>query len=239
MNQTGGRTRSKDEEKRTMKRTTVVAFDLLNTLVEIARPNPLFEIKKEFRIQSEEMDFVFMFENAMMKRSFDSLELLFTEFCKPFGIDPTESNIGRMIEIWKMGLDGMRFFPEVPGVLSKLKGMDLRMALLSNIDSSSYKYILERFGLQEHFDLMLPSYETHYLKPHPMAFSNIMLNMQTPPGQIVMVGDTFESDIKMAKTLEMNAVLVDRDSRNKDEDIISIQNLEELIDLLAKEQPKS
>jgi len=34
-------------------------------------------------------------------------------------------------------------------------------------------------------------------------------------------------------------VLVDRDSRNKDEDIISIQNLEELIDLLAKEQPKS
>lgn len=234
-----GKTRSKDEEKRSIKRTTAVAFDLLNTLVEIARPNPLFEIKKEFKIQKEDMDFIFLFENAMMKRKFDSLDMLFTEFCKPFEIDPTESNIGRMIEIWKMGLEGMRFFPEVPGVLSKLKGMDMRMALLSNIDSSSYKYVLERFKLQEHFDLMLPSYETHYLKPHPMAFSKIILNMQTPPGQIVMVGDTLESDIKMAKTLGMNAVLVDRSSSNKNEEIISIQNLEELIPLLANEQPKS
>jgi len=234
MNLTGGK-KIRDEDKKIIKRATVVAFDLLNTLVEIARPNPLFEIKKEFKIQRNDADFVFQFENAMMKREFENLESLFTEFCKPFGIDPTEANISRMIEIWKMGLEGMRFFPEVPGVLSKLKGMDLKMALLSNIDSSSYNYVLEKFRLQEYFDLMLPSYETHCLKPRPMAFSNIMLRMQTPPGQVVMVGDTLESDIKMAKTLEMNAVLVDRNLSNKDEDIISIQNLEELIELLAKE----
>jgi HAD superfamily hydrolase (TIGR01549 family) len=234
MSLTGGK-KIRDEEKKSIKRATIVAFDLLNTLVEIARPNPLFEIRKEFKIQKEEMDFIFLFENAMMKRKFESLESLFTEFCKPFDIEPTRENIGKMIEIWKMGLEGMRFFPEVPGVLSKLKKKEMKMALLSNIDSSSYKYVLERFRLQEYFDLMLPSYETHCLKPHPMAFSNIMLKMQTPSGQIVMVGDTLESDIRMAKTLGMNAVLVDRNSSNKNEDIISIQNLEELITLLAKE----
>jgi putative hydrolase of the HAD superfamily len=217
------------KEREQLKRVTVVAFDLVNTLVELARINPLFEIKKEFKIPGENEEFIKKFENAIMKEEFKSSESLFNTFCNFFNIPVTKEKIGRMVEIWDLGLENITVFPEVPCVLEELK-KSKQLALLTNIDSCSYKSIMKKFELGKYFDLLLPSYEVHHLKPSPMIFSKVMLSLGKSPLDTLMVGDSIRTDIIMPKKLEMNTILLDRKLEN--EEMPSIQNLTELLELV-------
>ena len=135
-----------------------------------------------------------------------------------------------MIEIWDLGLENITVFPEVPCVLEELK-KSKQLALLTNIDSCSYGFVMKKFELGKYFDLLLPSYEMHHLKPSSTIFSRVMLSLEKSPFETLMVGDSMRTDIIMPKKLGMNSILVDRKLEN--EEMLSIQNLTELLELVC------
>ena len=77
---------------------------------------------------------------------------------------------------------------------------------------------LERFGLRQHFETVVVSSDTGWMKPHADCYAPALAAMSAPAGRTLMVGDDLRNDVKGAKALGLftawiapNAKAVDRD----------------------------
>ncbi len=60
---------------------------------------------------------------------------------------------------------------------------------------------LERFGLRRHFEVIVVSSETGWMKPHADCYRPALAALPAPPGRTLMVGDDLTNDVKGAKAL--------------------------------------
>jgi len=60
---------------------------------------------------------------------------------------------------------------------------------------------LARFGLREHFQSIVVSSETGWMKPHADCYRPALAALSAPPGRTLMVGDDLTNDVKGAKAL--------------------------------------
>jgi putative hydrolase of the HAD superfamily len=86
--------------------------------------------------------------------------------------------------------------------------------------------MLDRFKLRDYFDLILLSCDTGLLKNEKGFYNDIMHKFHLSADEILMVGDSLESDIDSAKASGIKGVLVDR--HNKREYTPKVVTLNEL-----------
>ena len=60
---------------------------------------------------------------------------------------------------------------------------------------------LERFDLRRHFEVIVVSSETGWMKPHADCYRPALAALPAPPGRTLMVGDDLTNDVKGAKAL--------------------------------------
>jgi HAD superfamily hydrolase (TIGR01549 family) len=60
---------------------------------------------------------------------------------------------------------------------------------------------LERFGLRRHFEVVVVSSETQWMKPHPDCYRPALDALDAVPERTLMVGDDLRNDVKGAKAL--------------------------------------
>jgi putative hydrolase of the HAD superfamily len=84
------------------------------------------------------------------------------------------------------------------------------LGILSNIWSltSVFEAELERAGIRSLFPVRVWSSDLNCIKPAPRIFETALEYFDLPPGQILMVGDTFLRDIYGAKRLGMGAAWI-------------------------------
>lgn len=64
---------------------------------------------------------------------------------------------------------------------------------------------LERFGLRRHFEVVVVSSETQWMKPHADCYRPALEALQAVPSRTLMVGDDLRNDVKGAKALGLHA----------------------------------
>ncbi len=95
-------------------------------------------------------------------------------------------------------LQEIRPFAEVPAFLARIPS-GVQPVILTNGRSRIQRAKLEHTGLMPCFEFVYISEEMGVAKPNRAAFFRALAG--TPPGQACMIGDSYEQDIRPARTL--------------------------------------
>jgi len=124
---------------------------------------------------------------------------------------------------------GWMLFPETLEVLNELKGLGLKLGVISNFDSRAYT-VLESLGIRHFFDAVTLSSEAGYSKPDAGIFEAAVRALALPASTILLVGDSLHDDVEPAIRLGLPAVLIDRKGRyTSSGNVPSVSSLNEVI----------
>jgi HAD superfamily hydrolase (TIGR01549 family) len=204
-----------------------IVFDFWGTLVENGTYSPIRQVKRILRLDDMPFsDYVIRLENAMMIKKHESLKSAFEAVAAEFGIKINTYQINMLVGLWNKNWLLAKPYPEAEKVLSELK-KKYRLIMISNTDNFSVEPVLQKFDFSKYFDKILLSYEQGSLKTDGTMLEHALSEMGIPKEDVVVVGDSMESDIMPAERAGMKAVLVDRKER-RTEISLRIKNLEEL-----------
>jgi putative hydrolase of the HAD superfamily len=128
-----------------------------------------------------------------------------------------------------LGAVRFRAYPEVPGVLARLRARGARLAVVSNWDVSLHD-VLERTELRALVDTVVISAELGVAKPDPAIFRAALERLGAAAGDALHVGDSVEYDVAGARAAGIEAVLVARDGAEVPVGVRAVASLDELID---------
>jgi HAD superfamily hydrolase (TIGR01549 family) len=123
---------------------------------------------------------------------------------------------------------------EVPGALKRLRGMGLRLAVVSNANGT-LRSVFERIGLLPLVDLVLDSREEGLEKPDARFFALALSRTGARAETTVHVGDLYEADVRGARAADIEPVLLDRAGLYPEADCRRVGSLTALADWLARE----
>lgn len=187
-----------------------VLFDSWGTLLETGVfPSPAKQVQRILRIQLPFSEYVTKFEHIFMLGKHANLRDAFVQVATEFNVSAPPFIIDRLVGMWNKNMLLARPFPETVEVLTKLK-KDHKLALVSNTDPFSIDPVIEKFDLRKHFHIIACSYEIGYLKTDRQMFEHVLRKLAVKKNEVVMVGDSMESDIAPAEAYGIKAVLVDR-----------------------------
>ncbi|MEM4244688.1 MAG: HAD family hydrolase [Candidatus Nanoarchaeia archaeon] len=188
-----------------------VIFDFWGTIVEIGvHPSPIRQIKSILNLDIPFSSYIIKFEEVFMKQPYKNLFEAFTEVCKAFRIEPKQELLEELVGLWNKNKLLAKPFPETIEVLEELKSEGYKLVMLSNTDCFSIEEIMEKYDLIKYFDSIVLSYQVRMLKNNPRMFQKILKDINASKEEVVMVGDSIESDIIGAKKAGIDAILVDR-----------------------------
>ncbi len=103
-----------------------------------------------------------------------------------------------------------RLYPDALETLERLRGMGLRLGMISN--ATSHALILDitaKHRIAEYFAPLVTSAGFGWVKPHPEIFAHVLEVWGTPADSAVMIGDSLPADIAGAHAVGMRSILVD------------------------------
>ena len=121
------------------------------------------------------------------------------------------------------------------GVLPALEEMARRGYRLGIVSDwvSGLPRILHRLGLSRYLTWAVVSSAIGFSKPSPALYELAARRAGTPPSRMVHVGDRYYADVRGARTVGMDAILIDWQGRTWPTlDVPLIHNLQELCELL-------
>lgn len=168
----------------------IFVFDLYNTLLEITTQSmPFMKLYGMYQrytpISNRE------FRHMVMTQSYESLT-------QPL-IEEMMLDLSAVKHDLDIELASVKLFPETTEVLSQLS-LSAPLYLVSNL-ASPYKQPVFDLGLAQYFQQMIFSCDVGFVKPQKEIFQLIP---QNPGDEIVMIGDSFNADIKGAQSMEWN-----------------------------------
>ena len=127
----------------------------------------------------------------------------------------------------------MRLYPEVRGVLARLREEGYKLGIISNW-SWNLRQRCDQVGIADAFDLIQGSAYAGCQKPHPGIFRQAMAALGVVPERAIHVGDDYEADVIGAANAGLTGVLLDRDGRHAGTALTChvVRNLEELLPIL-------
>ena len=145
-------------------------------------------------------------------------------------------------EYWEFVKNAMKLFPEVLDVIKKLKEK-YKLGMVSNSQKDGSTKALqndEYKKLEQLFDAIVIAGEGDIpAKPDPAPFKLILEKLGAKPDEAIFVGDDFKGDIEGSKNAGMTPVWlrhysVERNWPEASFEVITITNLEELLDVVKK-----
>ncbi len=98
--------------------------------------------------------------------------------------------------------------PHAEPALRLARARGLRAAVISN-SNGSVRAILETAGLLPYLEFVLDSFEVGVEKPDPRIFRLALARAGVGPGEAVYVGDLYSVDVRGARAVGLDAVLLD------------------------------
>ena len=92
--------------------------------------------------------------------------------------------------------------------------------------------VMEKFSLKQIFDKIFLSYKLGLIKSEPEFLKTALEELKLEKEDVLVVGDSLQSDIYPAKKMGIKAILVDR--KNKRDYELKITSLNELPELIKR-----
>ncbi len=149
-----------------------------------------------------------IFLSTLTGDDFDALALL-KRLGSQLGLKLDDLQWDQMGWLWYEPLTkSVTIEPDLGETLGKLKGMNLKLGVLSNtfVNKMALERHLRQLGILDYFDARLYSYEYKFRKPDPRIFLYAVDSLGVRLPETVFVGDRLDKDIKPALDLEMIAV---------------------------------
>lgn len=104
-------------------------------------------------------------------------------------------------------IERIRVFPESRALLEWATEQQLKLAILTGKDRQRTLHLLEFFGLDQFFDLVIASDELSQPKPDPEGMFRALETLECRPESAVMIGDAV-SDVVCAQRASVRAIAV-------------------------------
>jgi len=206
-----------------------VIFDLWGTLIDNGVRSPLYETYKIIRPRMAYTDFVPKFEQAVMTQDFKSQTEAFEEGFKALDVMPKDWLIDKLVGVWNSNTILSKLYDETIEVLEALKKKKLKLAIISNLPSFSAQ-VIEKFNLDKYFDTIILSYDAGILKTNPKMFEQVLKKIKLQRHEVLMVGDSMETDVAGAILAGVKPILLDRKNKRVYEDrILDLKELDKYL----------
>ena len=136
----------------------------------------------------------------------------------------------RRSSLWRVMHD------DTPEVLAALRARGLQLAVVSNADGR-IAGALAASGLDRHFTAIIDSHVVGVEKPDPRIFRLALDACGVTPAEALFVGDIYEIDVRGARNVGMDAVLIDPLSMYGEVDCRRISRLSELLEVVGIPSP--
>ncbi len=182
-----------------------VVFDLWNTLVFNPRGNP-FDALKEVAHTPEEAK---RFEEHVMRTRYPSIEEA-RHHGPALSFRSSELEKGWIHDV-KASDSEVALFHDTFACLQETISL-VRLGLLTNTQSFGLQF-LDRLCLSSQIPHRFVSAEIGLTKPDPVIFQYVQKHLGLFPGDLVMVGDTWNDDIEGALSAGWSAIWLNRKRR--------------------------
>ena len=81
-------------------------------------------------------------------------------------------------------------YDSVPEMVAALRGLDLRLGIVSTKYRSRIEAVLKREAMMEGFDVVIGGEDVEHHKPHPQGLLRAMEQLECSPEAVVYVGDS-------------------------------------------------
>lgn len=115
---------------------------------------------------------------------------------------------------WDTMFERMQTFDYVIPLMNKLKDHRIVIGILTDLTAHIQHRKLIHMGLDKYVDIMVTSEEVGREKPSEAAFGLIINKSGLSPCELLMIGDSYEKDIKGAENAGMNTMLFERDKKD-------------------------
>ncbi len=158
----------------------------------------------------------------------------YVQFLGDLGLaDEVEQHALRIVQRY-LDPANWRVFPTVLETLALLQEQGYRIGVASDWGSGLTR-ILHALGLSRYLDWALVSGAIGFAKPSPQFYRLVLQRASVASSQVVHVGDSYYADVRGARTVGMDAVLVDwRHRAWPPLDVPLIRDLAELPQLLEQ-----
>lgn len=92
----------------------------------------------------------------------------------------------------------------MPALLEELKGLGLRLVVLSNTSVPHFEFVQNNFSILEYFDDFVTSFEVGALKPDPAIYQAALGKIQCEPHECIYTDD-IEDYVKAARSHGLHA----------------------------------
>jgi len=86
--------------------------------------------------------------------------------------------------------------PGAVDAIERLESEDVHLGVLSDVDETEGRWLLEQFGVLECFDAVTTSEEVGRTKPDAAMFETALEKAAVDPGTAAMIGDRYEHDME-------------------------------------------
>jgi putative hydrolase of the HAD superfamily len=148
------------------------------------------------------------------------------------GIEHPDDRYAHLIIERYLDPSNWRTFPGVLDTLAALRERGYRMGIASDWGSGLTR-ILHALALSRYMDWAVISGAIGAAKPSPHFYGLVLKRANAPASRIVHVGDSYYADVRGARTVGMEAILIDWRHRGWPRlDVPVIHDLAELLDIL-------
>ncbi|MDP2875160.1 MAG: HAD family hydrolase [Holophaga sp.] len=212
-----------------------VVFDLWNTLVHSRGGDPFRHLYAQMT-EAQRPFFPQFKRDAMDQPHADAHQFL--ERWRPC-LEFSEAQFQAMADIFRHALEETECFPEVVRALEATRSV-ARLGLLSNTQSFDLGF-LERLGITDLIPAQFLSAETGFLKPETGAFESVQKKFGLFPGQLAMVGDSWNDDVQGALNAGWTVLWLNREGRPRpdldpDSELVEIADLSQVPSVIEQLQ---
>lgn len=133
--------------------------------------------------------------------------LYMQELCELAKVSPLQYALPFYNVYWDAMLERMEPFPYVLPLFEELKTRRVQIGILTDLTAHIQYRKIERLGLGHYIDYFTTSEEAGEEKPSPLAFARALEKTPFTAGEVLMVGDDMEKDVRGAVEQGIHAVL--------------------------------
>lgn len=148
------------------------------------------------------------------------------------GLPPMPDAFFTRLSALFMEAERWHVYPDVPDAMDALRARGLIIAAVSNW-VWGLPQLLHDLDLVTRFDFVIASARVGYEKPHAGIFQHALAQAGMPAPSVIHVGDHPEADVRGARAVGIDGILIDRDGRQPDvPGVTCITSLRELMPLI-------